>query len=412
MTTYPLATLAPTISATGITAPSYEDILASIEAQVKSIYGTDIVLDASSQDGQFLAVFASALNDSNNAVLAAYLSYAPTTAQGVGLSNAVKINGLQRNIATNSQAVVTLGGVAGTIITNGIVGDNQNLNTKWALPASVTIPPGGTIDVTATCTEEGSTIAGAGTLTQILTPTRNWQSVTNAAAATPGSPVEDDATLRQRQAASTALPAQSPFDAILAALANIPGVSRYYGYENATSSTDANGIPAHSISMIVEGGDLDVIAQTIADKKTPGTGTYGSTTRTTYDEYGIPLDINFYVLALTEIYIEVTITALPGYLSTTGDAIKAALVEYISTLEVGETVYYTRLFAPATLNGSAAQDATGLTQAQLNALSNTFDITALTVDTVDPPVGTSDIPIDFNKAASLLLANITVTVSP
>lgn len=412
MTTYPLATLGPTVTRTGITAPAYADILASLQFSFYGIYGSDAVLTSDSQDGEFLAIMASAINDSNNAVIAAYNSFSPVTAQGVALSSNVKINGLQREVATNSQIVQTVAGTAGTIITNGIVGDDLNLNTQWALPAKVTIPDSGTIDVTAISTTQGSTAAAEGTLTNILTPTRGWQSTTNANAATPGAPVESDATLRQRQSISTALPALSVFDGILAAVANIPGVERYFGYENATGSTDGNGIPAHSICIVVEGGDTIDIAQTILDKKTPGTGTYGGTSEVVFDQYGIASTINFDVLTLTTIYVSITITALANYLSSTAPLIQQAVAAYVSGLQVGEKVYYSRLFSPANLNGTSAVVATGLSQAQLDALSSTFDITALTVGTSPSPGGTSDVAIAFNAAAVLIVANVVITVSP
>lgn len=418
MTTYPLPTLAPTISATGISAPSYADILASLQASVQTIYGADIVLDPSSQDGEFLAIFAKAQNDANNAIIAAYNSYAPTTAQGTGLSNSVKINGLARENSSNSQAIVTVVGQAGTIITNGLVGDNLNLNTQWALPSPTVIPGGGTIDVTATCTVQGATIAAPGTLTQILTPTRGWQSVTNADAASPGNPVEDDATLRQRQAASTALPAQSVFDGILGTIGNLPGVERLAGYENDTGTADGNGIPGHSISIVVQGGDAQTIAQVILDKKTPGTGTYGTTNETVFDQYGIEYVINFYELALTTIYVIVNIKALTGYLSTTGDAIVAALSEYLNTNPIGGKVYFNRLYAPADLSGTAAVNGasdllgTPITQAQLDAMSATYEISTMYADITPAPAAQADIAIAFNKAATGTNVSIIVNVVP
>ncbi len=74
-------------------------------------------------------------------MIAAYNSFSPGFAQGAGLSSIVKINGIARKVPSNSQCVVTIVGQAGAQITNGIIGDNLNLGTQWALPALVTIPP-------------------------------------------------------------------------------------------------------------------------------------------------------------------------------------------------------------------------------------------------------------------------------
>ena len=61
-----LTTVAPTISASGITAPTYADIYAYFQAKYQAIYGTDVYIDPDSQDGQLLAVFAQAIADCNS----------------------------------------------------------------------------------------------------------------------------------------------------------------------------------------------------------------------------------------------------------------------------------------------------------------------------------------------------------
>src|SRR6185503_10030857 len=96
------------------------------------------------------------------------------------------------------------------------------------------------------------------------------------------------AELRARQVVSTALPSLSVMDGTVGAVANVTGVTRFKGYENDTGSADVNGIPAHSISIVAEGGDSQEIADAIARHKTPGTGTYGTTSVTTYDAQGVP----------------------------------------------------------------------------------------------------------------------------
>src|SRR5260364_341470 len=72
------------------------------------------------------------------------------------------------------------------------------------------------------------------------------------------------------------------------------GVRRYSAYENDTDTTDGNGLPSHSIALVVEGGDAERIAQAIAAKKTPGAGTYGTTTTLIHDRYGIEHPIRFF----------------------------------------------------------------------------------------------------------------------
>jgi uncharacterized phage protein gp47/JayE len=410
-----VATLAAQIGPDGISAPDYADIFRQLQNGFWSIYGSDADLDADSQDGQLIAIFAQAINDLNQLVIADYNARSPSGAQGAGLSSVVKINGIQREKASNSSTPVTVVGETGTIINDGIVGDRLGLNTQWALPATVTIPDAGTIDVTATCTQPGATTAAPGSLTVILTPTRGWQSVTNANSAAPGAPVEQDAQLRQRQTQSTALPAQTIKEAIYGNIANIAAVSRLEIYENEDDAPDENGITGHSISAVVEGGDAVLIASAIAAKKAPGTGTFGSTSETVLDKKGMPIVIRFYVLALEQIYAVVTIKALPGYVSPTGPLIQKAVAQFLNNLDIGEKCFLNRLYAPANLSGAAALMASrtdpndpnsGMTQAQLDVLSITYNVVSITIGTAPAPVGTADIAVAFNAAVASAVGNI------
>lgn len=333
MTTYPLATLAAQVTSAGITAPSYNDIYTSLQTSAAQIYGSDTYLDPDSQDGQMLAIYAKAQDDSNQTLIVVYNSYSPTTSLGAALSSNVKINGLKRLNPSNSSVNVNIIGVAGTIITNGVIQDaNNNL---WNLPATVTIPISGVITVTAVAQQSGAITAPAGTVTQIVTNTRGWQTVNNLVDAVPGAPVENDPQLKQRQTLSTANPAQSILESIVGSVAQIPGVQQIAPYENDTRVTDNNGLPGNSISLVVEGGDATTIAQTIALKKTPGTGTYGNTKTLVIDSRGVPVTIAYFVPTQSTILVNITIKALNGYTSTIGSQIIAAIVNYINALGIG-----------------------------------------------------------------------------
>lgn len=393
-----MATLAPQITATGISAPDFENIRQQLRIQYWGIYGADANLDPDSQDGQWIDVLAAALNECNQAVIAAYNAFSPATAQGAGLSSVVKINGLKRGVPSNSQAVVTISGVAGTVITGGTVGDSLSLGTVWTLPAVVTISDTGTVDVTATCTKEGSVPAVPGSLTEILTPTLGWQSVTNAAAASPGNAIETDAALRARQEISTAGPSTAIIDGITAAISSINGVGRLKVYENDSDVTDGNGVKSHSIAAIVSGGDADAIASAIALRKPPGTGTAGTVVKVVPDSRGMPRTIRFYELATVPISLHITIKNVGGYISTTGDTLKASVAAFINSLDIGEDVYLTRNFSPANLGGVGE--------------GATFVVTQILQARDAGVQAAADIVIAFNEAAICRVDDIVLTVIP
>ena len=358
------------IDENGISVPAYTDVLTYLKGAYQGIYGSDVYLEPDSLDGQFVALLALAITDANNMAASVYNAFSPSTAQGVGLSSVVKINGIARNIASNSTVDVALIGVAGTTVTNGIVSDDAGNN--WNLPASVVIPPSGTITVTAVCQTIGAVTAAIGAVSTIATPTRGWQSVSNAAIANPGNPVETDANLRNRQATSTALPSLTILGGIVGAVAAITGVTRYRAYENDTDVTDSNGIPSHSIALIVEGGDAQTIGQTIADKKTPGSGTFGTTTVTVVDAIGVSHAVKFSRPVSVGIKAGITVKAFAGYTVAIENALKQAVADYINALAIGASVYYTRLYVPANLGNNSSGATYEVTNLQIAKLAESL----------------------------------------
>ncbi|EMU5462846.1 baseplate J/gp47 family protein, partial [Salmonella enterica] len=260
--------LSATVTAEGISAPDYQTILDTLTSYFQQIYGSDAYLEPDSKDGQMVALVALAIHDANNTAISVYNCFSPVTGYGAALTSNVKINGIARKGATNSTVDLLLTGTAGTTITNGTVKDTNNV--IWRLPASVVIGVDGTVTVTAICSNSGVVAALAGTITTINTPTRGWTSVTNPAAATVGAPAETDAELRIRQGQSVAIPSITPFEGVDGSIANIAGVTRHKLYENDTGKTDGNGLPPHSISAIVDGGDVTEIARTIRGNKGQG----------------------------------------------------------------------------------------------------------------------------------------------
>lgn len=348
--------ITPYIDATGFHGPSYQDVVDYFKGKYREIYGNDIYLEADSQDGQLIGVFALAFYDCVSLSSAVYNSFSPSTSQGVGLSTNVKINGIRRRTATNSTVDLTVVGQAGTVISNGQAIDS--FDNRWLLPASVTIP----------------------------------------LASTPGVAVESDAELRARQTVSTALPSKSVLDGTIGAVGNVSGVTRFKGYENDTNSTSADGLPAHSIAIVAEGGSSADIAQAIAVHKTPGTYTYGTTAVTVYDQYGVPNTIRFFRPTVVPIKVVVNIQALQGYSTPYADQIKAAVAAYINALGIGTDVLYTKLYTPANLPGTASGD--------------TFDIVSVLVARDAGTPAAANVAITISEVADCQLSNITVNVTP
>lgn len=393
-----ITTVAPTIDASGITAPSYADILAFFQGQYALIFGADAYIAPDSQDGQWIAILATAINDCNSAAIEIFNSFSPATAKGRALWANVKINGITVNVATNSTVDVAIGGTVGTSITNGQVRDTVNKNL-WALPASVTIPPAGVITVTATAVNPGALTAVAGTVTEIATPTRGWQTVSNAANAAPGDAIETDAELRARQTQSVALPSQTVLEGMVGAVANVPGVTRTLGIENDTNVTDSNGIPAYNTAFVVEGGDVNVIAPAIALKKTLGSPTFGSTSVVITNVFGQPQTIKLSRPVSVPITGVIAVRALTGYTAAIGAAAVQADIDYINDLPLGGGI------AKAVEWGDAIEAAKAVPG------SSTFSLTSLNLKRGAGSPAQADVTLAFNEAASASTATFTITAS-
>lgn len=380
-----MAYVTPTIDVAGLHLPSYNDILDDLILLKQGLYGSDIYLGEDSTDYQELSVFALKIYDVFQAIRLAYNNRSPVTAIGSGLDGVVKINGITRQAASYSTCDVILTGAVGTIITNGIVQDTSKQN--WNLPSTVTIPGGGQITVTVTSAVAGDIQALAGTINKIVTLQAGWYSVNNSQAAVLGSPIESDSELRARQTISTAISSVSPMDSLMGTVAAVSGVSRLRGYENDTGTPDGNGVPGHSICVVVEGGDATEIAEAIALKKTIGCGTYGTTTVEVYDYKGNPIDINFSHADPVYISVKIVINSLPGYSSLIGEMIKEAVANYINSIEIGDDVFLTKITAAASLWGTSAE--------------STFVVTAVELGRPgdSPPTSANNVVIDFDETA-------------
>lgn len=390
--------LSATVTAEGISAPDYQTVLDTITGYFQQIYGSDAYLDPDSKDGQMVALVALAIHDANNTAISVYRSFSPATALGDALTSNVKINGITRRAATNSTVDLLLTGTVGTTITNGSVRDTNSV--VWNLPATVVTGSDGTVVATATCANSGAVAAVAGSVNGINTPTRGWASVTNPLAATVGVAAETDAELRVRQSQSVALASLTPFDAVDGAIANVEGVTRHKLFENDQEVTDSNGLPPHSISAIVEGGDATEIANTIRSVKGQGVSTYGTTSVIVTDKYGNPYTIRFSRPIDVPVYVSITLKALTGYSSEVGDEIKAAVASYINSLAIGDSVLLSRVYSPANLGVVSGGNA------------RYYDIMELLIGRSADDVAAANLVVAYDESASCSVDNIALVVTP
>jgi uncharacterized phage protein gp47/JayE len=382
------------ISPTGISRPSLAAVLAYFADGLRGIFGSDVSLDSSTQDGEWVGLLSSAVDDANAMAVQAYNAFSPATAQGVGLSRVVKINGLARLVPSVSTAQILVVGEAGRPIVSGLLTDDAGYT--WALPDSVVIPYSGQIVVTATCETPGAIAAPGGTIRTIANSQPGWQTAINTADATPGLPVESDATLRRRQSQSTMNASTAILEGIVGELLALPDVARVRGYENEHNLPDENGIPGHCIAIVIDGGDKQSIIDTIKRTK-GGCGTYGSTSGYAVDAHGIPTKVAYFALGKPQITAVITIKKLAGFTTDAELLIQNSVAAWVNSSPIGAGVQWTRGYAAAYLNGAPQ--------------SQTFEVQAVALarDGVTPTA--ADIGMNFNEAAFCRPQFVSVVVS-
>jgi uncharacterized phage protein gp47/JayE len=304
------------IDATGLVTQTLTEIVVQLEEGFKAIYGADINVDANSPDGQMINLFAQAKIDILDCMTEIYNSFSPSQAIGVTLDQRCALNGVVRQGATNTviQAVVTTDRIVNLtgINTGGpnvfVIADAQG--NKFNLIDDQTTGIGANTYLFQAAVA-GAVNAVPNTVNQIVTITLGVLSVNN-----PNDPIsqgineETDTQLRVRRQQSVALPSQGFAEGLTAGILSITNVIGCKVYENTGSTTDIYGTPGHSIWCVVDGGDNDLIADVIYNKRNAGCGMRGTVIVPKALPNGFNIPIKFDRPTLIDLYIELEITSI------------------------------------------------------------------------------------------------------
>ena len=156
---------------------------------------------------------------------------------------------------------------------------------------------------------------------------------------------ESDASARHRLALASSAPSRTIAESLADALAAVPNVAASRLIVNDTDATDANGIPAHSICAVVQGGNMAAIAKAIFDKKAPGIGTYGANSAVVTDAFGQNHTVYFQRSASSYVTITIRLSPLTGFdEAATLPAIRRAVMAYVSALAIGQDLVVPALY--------------------------------------------------------------------
>lgn len=379
------------ITENGISIPRLADFKTEMQRrfEVEADEVGNIDWDGASRPlGMAFGIFAAMLSDCAQALQLAFTTNDLNSAYGMFLENIGSYSLTARKRETKSRVIITLGGTAGTVVTNAEVRDAAG--NDWASVGSATIPG----DLEFAAKVPGRILAPPGTVTEIRTPITGWATATNAAAAIPGLNRQNDPEYRQSIVAGLAKNGANSLLSVRANLLDIVDVQAVAAIDNPEPDPAVvNGIalPKNSMAFFVypESADVDyraAIAEIIWRFNTSGAKPFGNVSATVIAEDGFEKTVYWSWVDAEPVNISLALTLATG---VSGPAIKAeveaAIDEYFEGLTVGEPVSRLDIFglladfkprvtaAILFINGSSTQDAEiTLTQ---RAIPGTISIT-------------------------------------
>lgn len=225
------------------------------------------------------------------------------------------------------------------------------------------------------------------TITIVSSSVLGWRGVNNPFPSLAAEPTETDNALKNRY--RTIQGTQfGMLESMKASLDAIPNVRYSNIQENIISSVSPDGRSGNGISVIVLGGDEDVIAETIFKYNAVGCLTDGIISRTVTDVNGNSHTVKFSRPEDVEIEIVMNLNISQDFPTNGADQIRQKIVEYVETLNVGESVAISRLFTP------------------INEVKG-FAVSKIKVGVVGSGIYYTDIlPIEYNQIARISYTDV------
>lgn len=384
------------LTTTGFYAPSYDEILDSVEDFFIKNIGQDIVLTSNSNFGIMARMIARYTRAVWEQMQLTYYSSFISSATDASLDYIGGTMGLRRKVDTPSFAKIKI-----TTTSEYLVQADEQFMTDDGYEFTLLN------DVTTTlhnddtwygigwvqCDQTGAdTNVGANTITIETNPDENVVSVTNLEKAAGGEDYEDDMTYRQRLRDENAARPGSTEAGIRSAIMNVSGVRQVNIVDNPNQSTDEYGNLPNSVHIYVLGGIKEDIANTLADYVAAGAKLVGGEVVKTQDATGNWRNIAFDYAKEKKVYINLDISTDESWNTDSGvDDVKQSLADYINDLRMGDPVYITRLYS-AVYDIEGISDATlkiGLDSQNLkdeNITNQAFEVPVCDVDNIEVSV--------------------------
>ncbi len=305
------------LDATGLRVKTLPEIVADLVAGMQDIYGIDINTDQNSPDGQMINILAQVAIDIRELAVQINNGFDPDQAVGRILDQRVVINNIVRQGGTFTiqpiditvDRTVTLAGLDANFNSVGGTGYTvqDDSGNQFILIDTSTLTAG-THTLEFRAQKIGLVNTTIGTINNPVTIVLGVTAINNSSAALSiGQEEETDAQLRTRREASVALSSSGYLNGMLGDVLALTGVTDAKLYENVTDSVDADGIPAHGIWLIAEGGANSDIGEVIYADKSYGANMKGGVSVNIITPSGALFVALFDRPTAEDLYIEFTI---------------------------------------------------------------------------------------------------------
>jgi uncharacterized phage protein gp47/JayE len=331
------------LTSAGFVIRRLDEIIATMDAGMRAIYGSDISTNPDDPDGQMIGIFSEALADLEELSGEMWRQMDPDYATGPNLDRIVAFAGVRRYQSEPSvlRSVILGGNPATPIPADSTVYDQSG--EYWRSLRQVKLDANGSARVDFQSVDSGAFAVGSNVELTIASGVTGWRSAVTSTASELGTNEETDPDLRSRFYVSRERTADDDRAALEGNLRALNGVDDAVVYENWTDTIDADGVNPHSINAVVDGGDPEEIAQQILRLKPAGCGMQGATTVYIIDQYYRSRAIYFDRPTQDMVYVYAEVTRRANFTDINEDGIKDALAGI--KFKIGEPVIRTELYA-------------------------------------------------------------------
>lgn len=331
------------IGINGLVTQSLDEIIQDLTQKWQSIYGADINVEQNSPDGQLINILAQEKKDLLDLITSIYNNLDPDRVIGIPQQILYKWNGLFIKAYTYSYVYIDVN-ITSPVNLQGLDDNIDNADgtgytvtdtagNRWILANSQSLQAG-TFTLNFRAAQLGAIEALPNTINVMETIVAGVASVNNPAANyITGNQGESSSAFRLRRAQSMATPSQGFDEALQSQLNGLDTVTQVKVYDN-RKDTEVNGIPAHTVWVVVQGGQPDEIGRVIYNNVPPGIPMKGSQSVVIPKQNGDIQTVYYDIPSAVPLYIRMTIKNF-GTTPLGTDYIKEQLAQ--STYNIGET---------------------------------------------------------------------------